>query len=142
MSEERRRRQKAREAAEKSWRDRLPRIALALGIVVAFALVYYLAIWKRSHRLDGFAQCLASRQAKMYGLYWCTHCEEQKEMFDASFKYISYIECGIKGSHRETPVCLAAGAKNFPTWEFPDGQKLEGAQTLQALSERTGCQLP
>jgi hypothetical protein len=142
MSEERRRRQKAREEAGISWKRRLPGMARAAGIVAAFALVYYLAIWKRSHRLDGFAQCLAAKQAKMYGLYWCTHCAEQKEMFDASFKYISYIECGIKGSHLETPVCVAAGAKNFPTWQFPDGQKLEGAQTLQVLSERTGCRLP
>jgi hypothetical protein len=39
----------------------------------------------RNHRYDGFAKCLASKQAKMYGLYWCPHCAEQKEMFGKPF---------------------------------------------------------
>ena len=34
----------------------------------------------------------------MYGLYWCPHCIEQKEMFGAAFHYVPYVECAIKGS--------------------------------------------
>jgi hypothetical protein len=142
MSEERRRRQQQRQAPERFWKSRLAERAFSLCIVVAVALAVYAALWKRNHRLDGFARCLAAKQVKMYGLFWCTHCADQKEMFAASFRYIPYVECGMKGSHGETPVCIAAGAKNFPTWQFAEGKKLEGAQTLKVLSEETGCRLP
>ena len=57
-------------------------------IVAAFAVVIYLALHKRESRLDGFAKCVAAKQAKMYGAYWCPHCAEQKEMYESSFKYI------------------------------------------------------
>ena len=45
---------------------------------------------------DAFAKCLTEKQIKMYGLYWCTHCAEQKEMFCESFKHVTYIEWGSK----------------------------------------------
>ena len=60
----------------------------------------------------------------MYGAYWCPHCAEQKEMFGTSFQYVPYVECGIKGSRDEAPVCAQAGVKHFPTWQFPDGERV------------------
>jgi len=78
----------------------------------------------------------------MYGAYWCPHCAEQKEMFGSSFQYVPYIECGIKGSRDEAPVCAQAGVKHFPTWQFPDGERREGALALQTLSQKSGCPLP
>ncbi len=51
------------------------------GIVVLFAAVYLGGWYYKNHKYDKFAQCLATKQAKMYGLYWCPHCIEQKEMF-------------------------------------------------------------
>jgi hypothetical protein len=117
-------------------------IAIAAVIVIAFACVYYFARVRGTTRYDAFASCLTAKQVKMYGLYWCTHCAEQKEMFGASFKRVTYIECGIKGSKDEEQVCKEAGVKNFPTWQFPDGSRKEGTQPLQLLSERTGCSLP
>ena len=50
----------------------------------------------RDHKYDSFAKCLAAQQAKMYGLYWCPHCAEQKGMFGASFRYVPYQECAFK----------------------------------------------
>ena len=93
-------------------------------------------------RLDGFAQCLTAKQAKMYGAYWCPHCEEQKEMFDSSFDYAPYVECGIKGSKALEPICSQLGIKRFPTWIFADGTRAEGKQDLTFLSDKTGCALP
>jgi hypothetical protein len=117
-------------------------IAIATIVVIVFACVYYFARIRGATRYDAFAQCLTVKQVKMYGLYWCTHCAEQKEMFGASFRHVTYIECGIKGSKDEEPACKAAGVKNFPTWEFPDGSRKEGAQPLLVLSRQTGCGLP
>jgi hypothetical protein len=111
-------------------------------IVAAFAAAYYLGRRKRTQRLDTFAQCLTAKQAKMYGLSWCPHCAEQKEMFGSSFQYISYVECGTKSSHDEEASCVQAGIKHFPTWQFTSGWRQEGTLSLQLLSEKTGCSLP
>jgi len=140
MSEERRRRQQEREQAPKARPART--VVIAVLVVAAFVGVYFVARWRRGQKFDAFAQCLAEKQVKMYGLYWCTHCEEQKEWFGSSFHYVPYVECGIRGSRREEPVCAQAGVVNFPTWQFPDGQRLVGPQPLQVLSEKTGCKLP
>ena len=142
MSEERRTRQEEglEDTQVKSgWPKKLLTSVL---VVVAFAGAYFLGQRKRVSRLDGFARCIAGRGAKMYGLYWCTHCAEQKEMFGPSFQYIPYIECGIKGSRDEQQSCVDAGVKNFPTWQFADGERQEGPQPLQTLSQTTGCSLP
>jgi hypothetical protein len=120
----------------------LRKVLTILLIVAAFAAAYYLGRRKRTRRLDVFAQCLTAKQAKMYGLSWCPHCAEQKEMFGRSFQYISYVECGAKGSHDEEASCVQAGIKHFPTWEFASGWRQEGTLSLQLLSEKTGCSLP
>ena len=111
-------------------------------IVAAFAVVIFLALRKRGSGLDAFAKCLAAKQAKMYGAYWCPHCADQKEMFESSFKDVPYVECGVAGSRDEAPLCKDAGIKHFPTWQFADGERREGTLPLQRLGARTGCALP
>jgi hypothetical protein len=118
------------------------RIVTAVLVVAAFAAVIYLGLRRRSSRFDSFAQCMAAKQAKMYGAYWCPHCADQKEMFESSFKYVPYVECGVPGSRDEAPACQEAGIKHFPTWQFADGERREGALPLQVLSAKTGCTLP
>ena len=120
----------------------LRKVLTVLLIVAAFAAAYYLGQRKRVRRLDSFAQCLSAKQARMYGLSWCPHCAEQREMFGPSFQYISYVECGIKGSRDEEASCVQAGIKHFPTWEFASGWRQEGTLSLQLLGEKTGCSLP
>ena len=142
MSEERKKRQEQRQKRAEPqplpWR----KIGLALGVVVIVGAAYYLMTKKSPGRLDGFAQCLSSKGVKMYGAFWCPHCEEQKELFGSSFDYAPYVECGIEGSRAEQKVCIDAGVKNFPTWVFPDGSKVEGKLQIVALHEKTGCPLP
>jgi type II secretory pathway component PulM len=74
MSDERRKRQLERvgtlEAANPQSRKKL----IWGGIVVLFVLAYAAGWEYKNHRYDGFAKCLATKQAKMYGLYWCPHC--------------------------------------------------------------------
>jgi hypothetical protein len=118
------------------------KIVTALLIVAAFCIVIYLGVRKRGHRFDAFAQCLAAKPAKMYGAYWCPHCADQKAMFESSFHYVPYVECGVPGSRDEAPVCKDAGIKHFPTWEFTGGERLEGTLSLQLLGTKTGCSLP
>jgi glutaredoxin len=104
--------------------------------------VVFVGLRKRGSRLDAFAKCLAAKQTKMYGAYWCPHCVEQKEMFESSFKYVPYVECGVPGSRDEAQVCKDAGIKHFPTWQFAGGERQEGTKSLAELSTKTGCSLP
>jgi hypothetical protein len=142
MSEERRKRQEERDQRvqprQLPWRA----VTIAALVVVVFAGIYYLATRHRPGRLDAFAQCLSSKGVKMYGAYWCPHCEEQKEQFGSSFDYVPYVECGVQGSRAEQPVCVEAKIKNFPTWVFTDGARVEGKLQMTALRDKTGCPLP
>jgi hypothetical protein len=138
MSKEREKREE--EAKAKSSPAR--KAVIAVLILAAFAAVIYLGLRKRGSRFDSFAKCIAAKQAKMYGAYWCPHCAEQKEMFESSFQYVPYVECGVPGSRDEAPACKEAGIKHFPTWQFADGERREGTQPLQALGTKTGCDLP
>ena len=94
--------------------------------------------------LSEFARCLAKKQVSMYGAYWCPHCAEQKEKFGQAFKYVPYVECAVVGQPPavQTPACREMQIHKYPTWVFPDGDRVEAIQTLEQLSQRTGCKLP
>ncbi len=141
MSEERRKRQEERDSERSNGGK--TKNALIYGAVLVLLVGAYLAgRYHKNHKYDSFAQCLATKHAKMYGLYWCPHCIEQKEMFGASFHSVPYVECAIKGSSELAPECKAAGLKLFPSWQFGTEAPKEGVLPLEALSEKTGCSLP
>jgi len=141
MSEARRKRQQERVEAPSSnplSRERL----IWIGIVVVLILSYTAFWYRNNHRYDAFAKCLTSKQTKMYGAYWCPHCADQKAEFGASFRYVNYVECAIKGSREMSAACTAAGVHNFPSWQFGNGPLVEAVFPLQELSDKTGCSLP
>jgi len=118
------------------------RTRLVWGIL-GMLIVAYAGFWYYSnHRYDSFAKCLASTNTKMYGLYWCPHCAEQKAMFGRAFQHVPYVECAIKGSHDLAPACRAAGVKLFPAWQFGNNPPVSGVFPLEELSDKTGCRLP
>ena len=140
MSEERRKRQQ--EQGGGSPEGKTNKTLIYGGILILLAGAFIAGRHYRDHKYDSFAQCLAGKQAKMYGLYWCPHCIEQKEMFAQSFHYVPYVECAIKGSKEEAPECKVAGVKLFPSWQFGTEPPKEGVLSLEALSDKTGCGLP
>ena len=106
-------------------------------LVVIFISVYSLTKPESAPKeLEEFAKCLTEKGVKMYGAYWCGHCNAQKEMFSDSFQYIDYVEC----EEREED-CLQAGIRGYPTWVFPEQNRIEGEATLEYLSQLSGCQL-
>jgi hypothetical protein len=140
MSEERRKRQQERDGSAAGGTSK--NILVYGAIVVLLAGAYYAGWWHKNHKYDAFAQCLATKQLKMYGLYWCPHCLEQKEMFGQSFHYVPYVECAIKGSTELAPECKVAGVKLFPSWQFGMDPPKEGILSMETLSNKTGCSLP
>jgi len=139
MSEERRKRQQERDGSASSGNKN---ILIYGGIVILLAAAYYAGWRYKNHKYDSFAQCLSTKQVKMYGLYWCPHCIEQKEMFGQSFHYVPYVECAIKGSSELAPECKVAGVKLFPSWQFGMDPPKEGILSMETLSNKTGCSLP
>src|ERR1700758_2806757 len=115
MSQERRKRQEVRQEEG----SKTKKLVVYVIVVVLFAAAYLAGRYYRNHKYDSFAKCVASKNAKMYGLYWCPHCADQKREFGASFQYVPYVECASQDDpHQLTAECKAAGVKLFPSWQF------------------------
>jgi hypothetical protein len=139
MSEQRRKRQQSSESDG----GRLKKIVIYAIVLVLLASAYLGGRYYKNHKYDSFAKCLSGKNAKMYGLYWCPHCIDQKHEFGSSFRYVTYVECASEENpHDLTPTCKAAGVKLFPSWQFGADPPKEGVLSLEALSEKTGCRLP
>lgn len=79
----------------------------------------------------------------MYGVFWCSHCQEQKKEFGDAFQYVHYVECVKPDAPRTLiPECKAQGITHTPTWTFADGSRVEGAQPLATLANKAGCKAP
>ena len=111
--------------------------------VLCLSAVTFGAADKRAN-LDGFARCIGEKKAVMYGVFWCEHCKEQKDLFGDSAQYLPYVECQEKGTRKMTEECKTLGIRRTPTWIFEQsGERLEGkVLSLQELSQKTGCKLP
>jgi len=139
MSEERRKRQQVGESDG----SKTKKVILYVVIAALFAGAYLAGRYYKNHKYDSFARCLATKNAKMYGLYWCPHCADQKREFGSSFRYVPYVECASENDpHELTPACKAAGVKLFPSWQFGADPPKEGVLTLHELSQKSGCSLP
>lgn len=93
---------------------------------------------------ESFAKCLTANGAKLYGAWWCSHCQSQKKMFGDALQYVNYIECEqVPGTSQGsiTDTCKAAEIQSFPTWDFADGTRKTGRLTASQLSELAGCSL-
>ena len=111
--------------------------------LVFVALIAWLIMTPgKAGKLDGLATCIKDSGAKFYGAFWCPHCQATKAMFGSSAKLLPYIECSNPDGQSQNAVCNAAGIESYPTWEFKDGSRISGEQTLQTLAEKTQCPLP
>lgn len=113
------------------------RLAAVFFLVLGFA-----SAQPERQKMDAFAKCLAQKNAIMYGSYFCSHCDSQRELFGESFKFIHYVECSRMGSPQDVNACRFAQIRYTPTWGFASGERLVGLQTLKTLSDKTGCKLP
>lgn len=120
---------------------RLPRhLWLALVAVAVAALA---ATAAEAATLAGFGRCLKSKGATFYGTSWCPHCDAQREALGDAMNSVRYVECSVDGARGEsTPACRKAKIDSYPTWTFSDGSRAGGAQSLEELAAKTGCDLP
>ncbi|KAL3654706.1 hypothetical protein CASFOL_001441 [Castilleja foliolosa] len=82
--------------------------------------------------------------AKLYGAFWCSHCQDQKEMFGReAAKMLDYVECfpdGVSTGTKMAQVCSAVKLEGFPTWII-NGQVLSGEKQLSELAILSGIKL-
>jgi len=84
---------------------------------------------------------LSESGAKMYGAYWCPHCQQQKAIFGPSASRLPYIECSPNGQGAaQADVCKAEHINSYPTWVI-NGKHIEEVLSLKQLAEDTGFQL-
>jgi hypothetical protein len=119
-------------------------VLLILAVLVVVGGIFYFIWWQDNapSKLEAFAKCLSDKGAKMYGAFWCPHCQAQKGMFGTAKKYLPYVECSTPDTNGELQVCKDQNVTEYPTWKFPDGTTHAGEMTLQELAEKSGCQLP
>lgn len=116
-------------------------------IILIAAIITAMIIFKSSKSSAGeeyneFAQCLTDSGVKMFGAFWCPHCQNQKKLFGVSWNRINYVECSTPDGNSQTQICIDEKIQSYPTWELADKSRVNGELTLQELSSRSGCQLP
>jgi cyclophilin family peptidyl-prolyl cis-trans isomerase len=91
--------------------------------------------------LVGFAQALADSGTQFFGAAWCPACTAQKEAFEDGAQFLPFVE--VTNPDRSiNQIGLDNNITVFPTWIFPNGSRLEGQQTLQTISDRSGVAIP
>jgi len=111
---------------------------VAIVIAVGVGLLFFSQQNNKPGPLDALAKCLSQKGVKMYGAWWCPHCQNQKKTFGSSWKYINYVECAI-GQSGQTKECKDEKIEGYPTWILPDGKRLTGEQSPQSLGSAVGC---
>ena len=96
--------------------------------------------------LDKLVNCLAEKNVKEYGAFWCPNCAKQKKMFGSSYDIVEsrgvYVECDARGKNPQSQLCLDKKVTKYPDWEFSNGERLVGVQELEILAEKAGCEKP
>jgi len=113
----------------------------AARLVISLALVLAAAAPAAARGLASFGRCLEREGAVFYGTSWCPQCDAQRRVLGSAMSYVPYVECSVDGERRSNTECKDADIHAYPTWEFGDGSRATGRQSLEALASRTGCAL-
>ena len=117
-------------------------IAWGIIAVIIIAFGYWIFnVFSDSGKYDAFTQCIADSGAKFYGAFWCPHCQDQKNIFGSSKKYLPYVECSTPDRSSQLPECSSIGIESYPTWIFSDNSRTNFL-SLEELSRKTNCPLP
>ncbi|MBD3204441.1 hypothetical protein GF327_09190 [Candidatus Woesearchaeota archaeon] len=114
---------------KKSW------LVISGVLILIIAVVFVFSGKPGPGNYDSFAKCLTEKGAVMYGTDWCSHCNNQKDMFGSSFQYVDFVNCDYNSQE-----CQANGVEGYPTWKI-DGENYAGEQALQRLASLSGCEM-
>lgn len=88
-------------------------------------------------KLLEFNTCLAQKGVKVYGADWCGWTKKWVETLGGQ-QAISpiYVECTTNEA-----LCSSEGVTGYPTTKI-NGQAYNGARTIEAIAQATGCSAP
>jgi len=128
-------------------------------LLITFLVVISACNSTPKQNYDKLANCLAEKNVKEYGAFWCPNCAQQKKMFGNSYQILEdkqvYIECdprcvknkdgklpmACNGIEGQPQLCLDKKVEKYPDWEFSDGSRLVGVQELSVLADKAGCEI-
>ncbi len=91
--------------------------------------------------LVAFAKALRDAGVQFFGADWCPFCTEQKQLFQDGGQFLPFVE--VTNPDRSlNAIGIAENITNFPTWEFQNGDRLEGVRTLATISQKAGIPIP
>jgi large repetitive protein len=94
-----------------------------------------------AQNLVEFAKALKQAGVKFFGADWCPFCTEQKALFQDGAQFLPFIEISNPDRTRNA-TGISENVTTYPTWEFSNGQRVTGVQTLQQLSTLSGVAIP
>lgn len=113
-------------------------ILIAISVLMLFTLSS--CAEPKDGKYAAAAKCLTEKGVKLYGAFWCPHCQEQKALFGDDVRYVTYVECDERDPKANVKECTEKKIERFPTWFFP-GQGLEiGLRTPEELAIKAGCE--
>lgn len=112
-----------------------------VAILFVAGVVWVVIAPDKPGKLDSFASCIADSGTIYYGAFWCPNCKNQEALFGRSARLLPRVECSTPDGKSQLPVCQEAEIKGYPTWDFTDGTRKTGVQSLEALAEATSCSL-
>lgn len=119
-----------------------PVVIIVIVILLFGFIFYFYSKGKEPGAYDDFVNCLSEKNVKFYGSFQCSHCQNQKKMFEKSSKLLDstgvYIECGPLGSFNTQ--CTSLGVTSVPLWKIGN-ESLSGLQQLTVLAEKSQCSL-
>ena len=120
--------------------------------IIAAALFLSLASCQQSVKTGGttgknaveaLADCLTEKGVVYYGAKWCGYCQKQQAMFGSAYSRLKHVNCDKPGEPGTDPGCLdEKGGYCFPTWVFPNGERVCGLRELSELAKASGCPYP
>ena len=96
---------------------------------------------ENANDLVAFAKALADAGVRFFGAAWCPFCNEQKALFQDGYKHLPFIEV-TNPDRTANQIATDENITQYPTWEFGDGSRLLGVQTLATLAQRAGIAIP
>ncbi len=115
-------------------------------IITLFLIAGCSSVKYTKNSLDKLANCLAEKNVREYGAFWCPNCAKQQKMFGSSYEILAekgvYVECDARGKNPQSQLCMDKNVQKYPDWEFPDGERIVGVQGPEMLAEKAGCEKP
>ncbi len=91
--------------------------------------------------LVAFAKSLSDAGVRFFGAAWCSFCNEQKALFQDGAKHLPFIEV-TNPDRTSNQIGIDENITQYPTWDFGNGDRVQGVMTLAALEAKMKTIIP